>query len=392
MTLEAAEFLISPDGVALLAEAGALPGDSVSKNLALRKRGHSLDVVSGALSLLEGRERARRRGFPEADRLFVTPDALAQATSPLLAGFHASLLAPLGRVVDVACGLGFDTLALARAGLDVLAIERDPVRLTLARANADVLGVRERITFSLGDATESYLSDWPAIFYDPARRTAPSAPNNGGASVRHSADSERYEPPLSLLDTWRTEGKAMVAKLSPALPDELLQSLGDSVLFLSESRECKEACVTFGLSDMRFGALLLPEGIFVPAQDDPEIAETLGAFLHDPDPALIRAGALGGVGAERISYDDAYLTSDVPAGSRLARSYQILETMTYQPKKLGAWLRARNIGRLVVKKRRFPKEPDAVARELGLSGAGDEATLVLVASGRGHLAVVCAPL
>jgi hypothetical protein len=247
-----------------------------------------------------------------------------------------------------------------------------------------VLGVSNKITFIEGDASESDLSGWPAVFYDPARRTAPS--------VRHSSDGERYEPPLSLLQTWRAEGKALVAKLSPALPDDLLHSLGDAVLFLSESRECKEACVTFGLCDARSGALLLPEAAFVPAQEEPEIAAHLGGFLLDPDPALIRAGALGGVGAEKISYDDAYLTSDVPVDARLARSYRIVETMTYQPRKLGAWLRDKDIGRLVVKKRRFPKEPDAVFKELGLKAGGEEATLVLVASGRGHLAVVCEPI
>jgi hypothetical protein len=45
----------------------------------------------------------------------------------------------------------------------------------------------------------------------------------------------------------------------------------------------------------------------------------------------------------------------------------------------------------VVKKRHFPKEPDAVARELGLSGKGAEAILILVREGRGHHAILCEP-
>jgi hypothetical protein len=107
----------------------------------------------------------------------------------------------------------------------------------------------------------------------------------------------------------------------------------------------------------------------------------------------IMPGALAGVGAERISPDDAYLTSDEAAANLcLVRPYRVIETMEYQPKKLGAWLRERGIGRLVVKKRRFPKKPGAVMRELGLQKKrGEEATLVLVASGRGHLAIVCEP-
>ncbi|MGC4042220.1 MAG: class I SAM-dependent methyltransferase [Armatimonas sp.] len=374
------------EALPLLSEAEGLSGDFATRSLALRKRGHSLENVALALALLEGRERAKKRGFPHAERLFVTPDALAQATSPLLAQFHAAQLAPYGKVADVACGLGFDTMAFAEAGLKVLAIERDPARLALARANAEALGLTHRITFLEADATEVDLADWPAIYFDPARRAD---------ATRFSAHAERYEPPLTLMQTWAASGKVVLAKLSPALPDDVLHSLGESVRFLSESRECKEACVSSGLGSQT-GALLLPEELFVPtgADEDIPIAETIGEFLLDPDPALIRAGALTGVGAERISYEDAYLTTDtLPDNSRLARAYRIIETMPYQPKKLGAWLKGRNIGRLVVKKRRFPKEPDAVQKELGLKGTtGEEITLVLVAAGRGHLAVICTPV
>lgn len=370
----------------LLSEAEGLSGDSAAKSLTLRKRGYSLEHVSLALALLEGRERAKKRGFPHAEQLFVTPEALAQATSPPIAQFHAAQLSPIGRVADVACGLGFDTLAFAQAGLEVLAIERDPARLILARANAEALGLADRITFLEADATQVDLADWHAIYFDPARRTD---------ATRFSAYAERYEPPLTLMQAWAESGKTVLAKLSPALPDDILHSLGDSVLFLSENRECKEACVSTGLGE-RIGALLLPEETFVPSgtEEDIFVAETIGPYLLDPDPALIRAGALAGVGAERISYEDAYLTTEtLPEDSRLARAYRIIETMPYQPKKLGAWLQARNIARLVVKKRRFPKEPDAVQKELGLKGtAGEEATLVLVATPRGHLAIICTPV
>lgn len=381
MTFDTASFLLSDDGAALLTEAETIP--PARRPLTLRERGHSTERIAGALAVLDGRERARKRGFKGAERLFVTPDALAQATSPSIARFHAAQLASCGRVADIACGLGFDALAFAEAGIQVLAVERDPARLLFARANAKVRGVAEQVTFVEGQAEETDLTGWPAVYFDPARRID---------SRRHSALAKLYEPPLGLMERWRTAGKTVLAKLSPALPDELLNSLGSSLLFLSENRECKEACVSVGLGE-RVGAMLLPEEIFVPTGELPTVAESLGAFLLDPDPALVRAGALAGVGAERISPDDAYLTSDeATANLRLARSYRVIEAMEYQPKKLGAWLRERGIGPLVVKKRRFPKEPDTVMRELDLQKEqGEEATLVLVASGRGHLAIVCEP-
>jgi predicted RNA methylase len=82
--------------------------------------------------------------------LFFTPDALAQATSPGLAAYHAERLAPFNSVADLGCGAGMDSIALAAAGARVVAVERDPARLVFARANAAARGVDERITFVTG--------------------------------------------------------------------------------------------------------------------------------------------------------------------------------------------------------------------------------------------------
>lgn len=385
MTQETAEFLIGADGAALLAEAAQLSGDLTRKTLALRARGHSPERVSGAIQILDGRERAARRGFPDAECLFVTPDALAQATSPALARFHAELLAPFETVADPACGLGFDALAIADAGASVLAVERDPARVVFARANAEARDVADRVTFLCGDAEDADFSNCRALFFDPARRSD---------AGRFSSHAERYEPPLSLLERF----PVFVAKLSPALDDEILGELGETTLFLSENRECKEACVLSGIDAFpASGALLLPERVFVPSGDEPPLAYPTGKYLLDPDPALIRAGALAGacetLDAALLSPDDAYLTSDTrPRDARLARAYEIVEEQVYRPKALGQWLRARGVGRLVVKKRRFPKEPDVVCRELGLKGGGDELTLALVSEGKHHRAILCQPI
>ena len=96
--------------------------------------------------------------------------------------------------------------------------------------------------------------------------------------------------------------------------------------------------------------------------------------------------------------DDAYLLTDtLPTGqlARAASAYRVLATMPYAPKKVSAWLRANNYGRIVLKKRHYPSEPDAVARELGVSvrGAGREVTLVLARdAAKRFLAVLCEPV
>uniref|UniRef100_A0A3Q3KMZ9 Trimethylguanosine synthase n=1 Tax=Monopterus albus TaxID=43700 RepID=A0A3Q3KMZ9_MONAL len=54
-------------------------------------------------------------------------------------------------VIDAFCGVGGNTIQFALTGMRVLAIDIDPVRLELARHNAMVYGVADRIDFLQGD-------------------------------------------------------------------------------------------------------------------------------------------------------------------------------------------------------------------------------------------------
>lgn len=380
MTPETATFLISDAGRALLGRgARALTND----------RGLAPELRAGALAVIEGRERAARRGWPQAEQLFITADSLAQASSAAVAAFHAQCFSGCETVLDACCGLGRDALALAAAGKQVTAVDTDPARLCFARANAETLGLAERITFVCADVT-TLDGNWDGVFFDPARR-------EGG--VRFSADADRYQPPLSYLEAVRTQSRVVVAKLSPALPDTVLQSFGGSLSFLSEERTCKEACLVLGKNLEPFtppGAVLLPEAVHYVASEQPiPLAPEPEAFLLDPDPAVLRAGALATL-AERtqaalLSEGDAYLTAAQPSWEPGVRSYRVVTVLPYRERTLGRWLREQGIGRLVVKKRRYPKEPDAVHKELGLKGRGKEATLVIIAQGKSWLGVVCEP-
>jgi predicted RNA methylase len=78
-------------------------------------------------------------------RRSLTPEALALALGRRARGAH---------VLDATCGAGGNAIGFARAGCRVTAVELDPKRLAMARSNARVYRVGDRIRFITGDALE----------------------------------------------------------------------------------------------------------------------------------------------------------------------------------------------------------------------------------------------
>jgi hypothetical protein len=118
------------------------------------------------------------------------------------------------------------------------------------------------------------------------------------------------------------------------------------------------------------------------ADADPGPAEAgpVRGWLHEPDPAAIRSGLVAlladRLDATLIDPTIAYLSSDAPAGSPWASSYRVDEVLPFNLKKLRALLRARGVGRVVVKKRGSPIEPETLARQL--RGPGSATAVVVV--------------
>lgn len=393
MDRDTALRLCAPESEALIAEVRNTPGDSSGKVLQLRRRWQHLpaDFIAGLIQIAEGRERAARRGFFGAEQMMAVPDALAQASSPAVSEFHASLF-PIGaRVIDACCGIGADLIALARRGLDVVAWETDPARAVFARENARRLAPDATVTVVEGPVPDTLPADaW--LFFDPARRDA---------SGRASTDPKRWSPSLSVWESAKGRIAGGVAKFSPGMPDDWLGELGDSVVFVSDQRECKEACVLAGGCAEGVparAAILLPGDSWIASDASAAVAGQPGHWLLDPDPALVRAGALGILSqhhpTEMLSADDHYLTSDFPLPKRLARwatCWRIREEMPLAPKVISKVLRAHGIGKLILKKHRVAGDEAHWLRLLKPAGA-QTATLVLVADGVRGMALLCDPV
>jgi hypothetical protein len=97
------------------------------------------------------------------------------------------------------------------------------------------------------------------------------------------------------------------------------------------------------------------------------------------------------LGATLVDPTIAYLTSDAPADSPWVSSYRVTEALPFNLKKLKALLRTRGIGRVVVKKRGSPIEPDALARALRGPGTGSAVVVVTRVAGAPTV-LLCDPL
>ena len=390
-------WLQEREGAAAVRLAGRLQADGVDllPGLARLRSEVGAEHAGPAWELARLRARARPVFGDDADVLLLTADALEQAGRPELAARRAARLLDGGAasVADLGCASGTDTVALARAGASVVAVDRDPVARALTTANAVALGLADRIRVVDADVvdlvTTGDLLGCAAATLDPARR----------AGGRRQLDPDRWSPPWSTVTALLDRVPASVVKVAPGLDHDRVPD-GIEAEWVSVGGSIVEALLWGrGLSGTWRRASLVRDGevLEVTADADPGPAP-IGAvrgWLHEPDPALIRSGLMSLVaadlGATLVDPTIAYLTSDAAADSPWVSSYRVAETLTFNLKKLKALLRARGVGHVVVKKRGSPIEPETLARQLRGPGTGSAVVVVTRVAGAPTV-LVCEPL
>lgn len=377
--------LLTPEGWHLLA---SLPeydeGSAMALGERLRAQGHDPALVAAALTQSRLRRKARDKLGPFADGMLLTADGLEQATRLRVAAHHARRYVDAGcpRVADLGCGLGSDAMALAGLDLAVLAVDSDDLTAALASVNlrhfpdarvrcADVTTLDLAVELSPGDG----------VWLDPARRVGASG------SSRRTFDPEAFSPPYSFVLDVMGQVPATGAKLAPGIAHHLLPE-GAEAQWVSVSGDVVECALWGGplaTEGVARSALLLDgAGGAHELRGDPGVPRPatgdVGAFLHEPDGAVIRAGLVADVaaatGTHLLDPTIAYLTGDAPVASPLLRGYAVEEVMAFHLKSLRTLLRDRGVGRLTIKKRGSAVDPDVLRRQLRLSGPA-EATVVL---------------
>lgn len=366
MDLETFHELLTPGGRAALADAAA-SNPTESAFLAcfekVRKR-HPAALAKAALETVLLRLRARAK-FSAADELFFTREALEQASGELVSRHRAARFVPFGTVADLCCGVGGDTLAFAATGLTVHAVESDPLRAAMARANAAALGFADRVTVHEADALTRPLPGVRAAFADPARR----------ADGRRHLSPEDYTPPLTAIRGRFAPDFPLGVKAAPGVGRADIADLGAEAEFISLAGEMKECVLWFGpLRTAARRATVLPAGNTLFADEEtwlpPPVA--VGEYVFDPNPAVVRAGLAGKLADELslapIDATVAMLTGPEPVSTPFLTGYRVEYADRFHAGRLRDHLRRCRVGRVTVIKRGSMIDADELTKRLKLYG------------------------
>lgn len=392
MTLADCEFLLSDAGQALLAQ----HHDADPAVLALRLSGQGIPAAALA-SQLKYRARAKTKlpTWLAAGCLF-EGKAFEQCSSEAVAA-----LKPFGSglaALDLTCGLGVDTSALAGLYTHVTALEPDPVRFRLAQHNLPLLG--HAVTLSPMRA-EDWLAAHPdatfdLVYLDPDRRDA--------AGQRHFRLADTQPDVLGLLPTLLRVAPRVLLKASPMLDvDAALRELGavHQVTVLAADGECKE--LLFDIRRTVAGevphtiraAAFLRKGQahhYTPGEV-PAAVELAGEallalpFCYEADVALYKAGLAaewfaetqGGL-AGAMNHTEGYCFSGVEATDFPGRAYRIVAALPYKPDRLRKYFQGLGVKQLNLTRRHFDLPLEQVRGQLKLKEGGRD-TLVLTQVG-----------
>jgi THUMP domain-like/RNA cap guanine-N2 methyltransferase len=383
--------LLSPRGAELLDHLGhqeVTPGNALALGTRLRAQ-YPAGLVAAALAQHELRLAARAK-FSRAMQMFFTRGGLEQASAEIVARHRATRYTSGpdgdagGLLADLCCGIGGDLIALA-AARPVRAVDRDPVHLRMAGANAAVYGVSGAVRPEQQDVQAASLAGLAAAFIDPARRA-------GGRRLRPAA----ADPPLDWCLGLAAEVPRLGIKTAPGLPRDAVPPDWE-LEFIAVGRELKEAVAwSPALAGPSSRATVLPGGhTLVPQPGPPVPVRPPGEFLLDPSPAVTRAGLVAelarATGGWQIDPRIAFLCTESPVRTPFARTLEVLDSAPWQQRQLPARLRRLGIGAVDIRRRGLAGDVDQLRRQLKLSGSR-RATLVMTRVAGQPWALICASL
>jgi hypothetical protein len=343
------------------------------------------------------RTKARAKFGEFADRMLFTRAGLEQATRLAVAARHAARFRDAGMtsVADLGCGIGGDALGLAALGLRVEAVDADDVTSAIAAYNLAPFGesvsVEHATAEGFVEAAEAASGRLrvDAVWLDPARRTA-------GHTETARTRPEDWSPPLDWVFALAARMPVGV-KLGPGLDRGLIPDDVEAQWVSADGSTIELVLWSGALArdGVRRAALVIRQDsaheLTAEADAADEPPRPLGAFLHEPDGAVIRARLIGDVArsldAGMLDEHIAYLTSDTAVTSPFVSTFRVRDVLPAETRALARALHDRGVGTLEIKKRGVDVDPAVLRTKLKLRGA-ESATLFLTRIGSKRVAIL----
>lgn len=304
-----------------------------------------------------------RDKFSLAKRMDFDRESAEIATPEIIANYRAKRLA-CDSVLDIGCGMGGDTIALAGTCGKVTAIEMDSQRAEFASKNCEAYN-RKNVKIIQENAMESDLARFGAryAFSDPSRRVE-------GRRVKGFSETI---PPTDQLIQKLAGFKGFCIEASQQLkPEEIIFDCEKEYISLNGELVCLS--LYFGeLKKCDRSAVILPAGSRLEsrAKAKKPKKEKLKKYFFEVDPAVERAGLIPELAKDlgNLASSRDFLTSKEEIKSPFFKnSFQFLAETTM--KELPEKLRKLDAKKVVLRGRMDPEEQLSLKHNLesGLVG------------------------
>lgn len=306
----------------------------------------------------------------KARKLHYRDEDMRWATHELAAEYRAQRL-KCKVIVDIGCGIGFQSFAFAKTCKKVYAIEIDTEKIKLAKKNAEILGWKN-IEFIEGDALSErvikQLKEVEIVFCDPER--SPEERKREVATIKPSIPE--------LLKKYALVAEKMAIEFPPQITDIPFDCEKE---YLSIDGALNRLTLYFGgLKKCDRSAVILPGKDTLCSGEEATLKESdeLGEYLHEADPAVVKADLLAELsqktGAELYgSAKNVFFTSNKKIKSPFFKnSFKVIEVCKQEEHEVIAALHKHKAGKVILRIAVDPKEYWTVRKKIESKLTGDK--------------------
>lgn len=323
--------------------------------------------------------------------------AMEQCSSELTARYKASLVAG-GTMTDLTGGLGIDSYFLAQRFAQATYVERQTALCEAARHNFTQLGAAISVVEAEAEHYLQTMASVDFIYLDPARRD--------GAGRKTVALADCSPDVAALQQTLLAKADTVMVKLSPMLDIALaLRSVQQvaEVHVVAVDNECKELLLLMkrdftGQTTMVVTALTSrgeQQTLRMPMDEEadaqPPYAAQIGAFLYEPNVAVLKAGLFKSIAThydvEKLAVSSHLYTSDTLCSEFLGRQFAVQAVIPFSKKAMASLAKSYPKANLTV--RNFPLTVAELRQRSKIADGGNTYLFATTLHNEQRVIVVC---